>query len=276
MSEKSIFQKVINLPGRIEREIEKKKYKANKYGNILQIRNFEESMQYIKENKVSFYRYGDAEIAVMRGMDVPFQKADPKLAERLLELLNLNEEGIEAAIPYYYLNYQEGMNPFIEEFTYAMKVQRKFLLSHCRRDKKYLDTAMSQVYQTYENYDFDKYFAKMIDLIKDRDVALICGKGILNDIKYNPFDLCKSIEYIEAPNISAYSEYDKILENAKKVSKDKLICIILGPTADLLVYDLFKEGYQAWDIGHFVKDYDAYHKKNPRNADTLIKFYQPD
>jgi glycosyltransferase, family 8 len=116
----------------------------------------------------------------------------------------------------------------------------------------------------------------MIDLIKDRDVALICGKGILNDIKYNPFDLCKSIEYIEAPNISAFSEYDSILEKAKKISKDKLICIILGPTADLLVYDLFKDGYQAWDIGHFVKDYDAYHKKNPRTADTLIKFYQPD
>ena len=29
-------------------------------------------------------------------------------------------------------------------------------------------------------------------------------------------------------------------------------------------------------VRHFVKDYDAYHKKNPRTADTLIKFYQPD
>ena len=179
MEKKNLVQKIKNIPGRIEREIEKNKYKKNKYGNILQIRNFEESIKYIKDNKVSFYRYGDAEIAVMRGMDVPFQKADPKLAQRLLELLNLEENGIEAAIPYYYLNYEEGMNPFIEEFTDAMKIQRKFLLSHCRKDKKYLDTAMSQVYQTYENYDFDKYFEQMIDLIKDRDVALICWKEIM-------------------------------------------------------------------------------------------------
>lgn len=276
MKKKTVLQKIKNIPGRIDREIEKRKYIKNQYGNILQIRNPEESLQYIKDNKISFYRYGDAEIAVMQGMDVPFQKADPELGRRLLELLNLEEEGIEAAIPYYYLNYEQGMNPFIEEFTYAMKRQRKFLISHCRKDKKYLDTALSQVYQTYENYDFDKYFAKLVDLIKDRDVVLICGKGILKDIQYNPFDLCKSIEYIEAPNISAFSEYDSILAEAKKVSKDKLICIILGPTADLLVYDLFKEGYQAWDIGHFVKDYDAYHKKNPRNADSLVKFYAPD
>jgi hypothetical protein len=116
----------------------------------------------------------------------------------------------------------------------------------------------------------------MQGIIKDREVVLICGKGILSEIKYNPFDVCKSIEYIEAPNISAFSEYDRILAEAKKIDKDKLICIILGPTADLLVYDLFKEGYQVWDIGHFVKDYDAYFKKNPRNEDTLIKFYQPD
>jgi len=105
MEKKNLVQKIKNIPGRIEREIEKNKYKKNKYGNILQIRNFEESIKYIKDNKVSFYRYGDAEIAVMRGMDVPFQKADPKLAQRLLELLNLEENGIEAAIPYYYLNY---------------------------------------------------------------------------------------------------------------------------------------------------------------------------
>ena len=73
MEKKNLVQKIKNIPGRIEREIEKNKYKKNKYGNILQIRNFEESIKYIKDNKVSFYRYGDAEIAVMRGMDVPFQ-----------------------------------------------------------------------------------------------------------------------------------------------------------------------------------------------------------
>ena len=274
--EKSILDRIKNIPGRFEREIEKHNYKNNKYAGILQIRTFEESLDYITENKISFYRYGDAEIAIMRGLDVPFQKDDSELARRLIELLNIEEKGIEAAIPYYYLNYEQGMNPFIEEFTYAMKVQRKFLISHCRKDKKYLDTALSQVYQTYESYDFERYFTRMRNLIKDRDVALICGKGILSEIKYNPFDICKSIQYIEAPNISAFCEYDRILQDAKKVSKDKLICIILGPTADLLVYDLFKEGYQAWDIGHFVKDHDAYYKKNPRNADALIKFYEPD
>lgn len=118
--EKSMLHKLKNLPGRLEREIEKHNYKNNKYAGILQIRTFEESLDYITKNKISFYRYGDAEIAIMRGMDVPFQKADAQLARRLIELLNIKEKGVEAAIPYYYLNYEKGMNPFIEEFTLSL------------------------------------------------------------------------------------------------------------------------------------------------------------
>lgn len=264
------------LVKRIDREIEKRKYINNKYSNYLKVLNFEETMDFLENNNISFYRYGDAEIAVMSGSDVPFQKYEPELAKRLLELLNLEEEGINAAIPYYYLNMEKGMNPFIEEFTYAMKRQRKFLIANCNKEKMYLDTAVSQVYQTYEKYDFEGYFNRIQNLLRDRKVTVICGKGIFKDFKYNLLDVCKEVNYIEGPNMNAYSEYEDILEKALKVPKDNLFCIVLGPTADLLVYDLFKAGYQAWDIGHFMKDYDAYKKQKLRNADELVKFYEPD
>ncbi|MBQ5851387.1 MAG: DUF1792 domain-containing protein, partial [Lachnospiraceae bacterium] len=53
-------------------------------------------------------------------------------------------------------------------------------------------------------------------------------------------------------------------------------CIVLGPTAKPLAYDLHKAGYTAWDIGHFIKDYDAYCKRSARDAQTIAKFYSPD
>ena len=52
--EKSMLHKLKNLPGRLEREIEKHNYKNNKYAGILQIRTFEESLDYITKNKISF------------------------------------------------------------------------------------------------------------------------------------------------------------------------------------------------------------------------------
>lgn len=270
------IKKIINLPKRIEREIETRKYKNNKYAGILQIRNVEESLSYIEQNEVSFYRYGDGEIAIMLGCDIPFQKADEKLQKRLIELLSIKEEGIEVAIPYYYFNYEHGLIGMVESFAYAMKEQRRFLLEHCRKDYTYLDTSISQIYQSYEEYDFEQYFHRVKALFKGRKVTLICGKGIFQNLQYNLLEECEIVEYLDAPSKNAFSEYDDILQKAKRIPKDHLVCIVLGPTAKPLAYDLHKEGYQAWDMGHFLKDYDAFCKKRSRDEESITEFYKPD
>ena len=235
-----------------------------------------ESLKYIEENKVSFYRYGDGEIALMMGEGIPFQKADEKLKVRLTELLSVKEKGIEVAIPYYYFNYEKGLIEMVEQFAYAMKCQRRFLIEHCRQDYVYLDTSISQIYQSYEVYDFDNYFSRVQKLFEGKKVTLICGKGIFKNIQYNLLDMCSEVNYMEAPAKNAFSEYKDILQRALEIPKEHLVCIVLGPTAKPLAYDLYKVGYQAWDIGHFIKDYDAYCKKTSRDADSISEFYKPD
>jgi hypothetical protein len=214
----------------------------------------------------------------MMGDSIAFQKADEKLAKRLIELLKPNPEmdGLKVAIPYYYFNYEHGLVDFVESFAYAMKVQRRFLIENCDKDYVYLDTGISQIYQSYAEYDFDNYFNRVRNLFKGRNVTIICGKGIFKNIKYNLLDECESVEYIEAPNKNAFSEYDAVLEKALTIPHGNLVCIVLGPTAKPLAYDLLKEGYQAWDIGHFIKDYDAWRKQSSRNEETIAEFYRPD
>jgi hypothetical protein len=185
-------------------------------------------------------------------------------------------DGIKAAIPYYYFNYEQGLIDFVEGFAYAMKVQRRYLIEHCDKDYIYLDTSISQIYQSYAEYDFDNYFNRVRSLFKGRKVTLICGKGIFKNIKYNLLEECESVTYMEGPSRNAFSEYDNILGKALTIPKDNLVCIVLGPTAKPLAYDLYKEGYQAWDIGHFIKDYDAWRRKASRDEETISEFYRPD
>ena len=45
-------------------------------------------------------------------------------------------------------------------------------------------------------------------------------------------------------------------ELRKKLPKDRLILIVLGPTAKPLAYDLTKLGYRALDLGHMAKAYE--------------------
>ena len=69
------------------------------------------------------------------------------------------------------------------------------------------------------------------------------------------------------PAENAFAKYDEILTEAKKISKDKLFLLALGPTATILAYDLYKEGYQAVDVGHVDIEYEWFLRK----ATTKIK-----
>ena len=116
----------------------------------------------------------------------------------------------------------------------------------------------------------------MQKLLEGKDVTVICGEGVLDKLEYKALDVCHSVEYVYGPSMNAYSYYDKLLEQAKKIDKNRLVLAILGPTAKVLVYDLYKAGYTAWDIGHYLKDYDAYKKQRPRTEAEITQFYKPD
>ena len=75
--------------------------------------------------------------------------------------------------------------------------------------------------------------------------------GVGNDL----LDNAKSIKRILGPSRQAFSKYDEILDEAKKLDKDVLILLALGPAATCLAYDLHKLGYQAVDIGHVDVEY---------------------
>ena len=116
----------------------------------------------------------------------------------------------------------------------------------------------------------------MQNLLRDRDITVICGEGVLDKLEYKAYDVCKTVTIITAPKKNAYAEYEKILAAALKTDPQRLVCVILGPTAKVLVCDLHERGYQAWDMGHYFKDYDAYRKNAERTKEEIVGFYKPD
>lgn len=247
-----------------------------RYSNKIDILTTQQTLELLEKEKFSFLRFGDGEIAIIKGKPIPFQEYNPDLAQRLSELLKVKDDKLKIGIPYYYMTPVENLNDFTKGFARALPSQRSFLMKNCRKDMTYIDTCITQIYQTYETYDFENYYTKMQQLLSDKDITVVCGEGVLERLEYSALDVCKSVEYIYAPSMNAYSEYDEILKQILRTDKNRLVCIVLGPTAKVLVYDLYKEGYQAWDMGHYFKDYDAYRKKKPRTAEEISKFYQPD
>ena len=276
MDWKRIIIKIRNLPKRIYREFESKRYRKGKYCNIIKVMNAQETLEYLDKNTVSFCRFGDGEIAIMNGESIAFQSYDMNLAERLKEILVADEDGLIIGIGYYYLNPVENVNLYTMNFLNAMGNQREFLIANCNKNMVYMDTAITQMYQNYQEYDFETHFRKLQSLFAGKDITLICGANVLSNIEYNALNVCKSVEYIYTASKNAYAEYPEILERALAVDKNRIICVILGPTAKVLIYDLHKSGRVAWDIGHYLKDYDEYQKKIPKTDEAIENFFKPD
>ncbi|MGY0217718.1 GT-D fold domain-containing glycosyltransferase [Endozoicomonadaceae bacterium StTr2] len=227
--------------------------------------------------KASFCRFGDGEYGLMKGESLSFQEYDEKLSLRLFEVFQSNNKDIFVGIPYSYYGSVEKMRPLTKRFVRSWVAKNRPLISSLTiPGKKYYDTECSQLYANYENYNFEEYFESLKGLWKGRDVTIICGKTVFDNIENNIFDCSKSVEYQYAAAKNAFSDYENILSQAKEIDKNRLIIIILGPTATVLSYDLALLGYQAIDFGHIAKDYDHFFKKIDHDSETLTSFFKPD
>lgn len=76
--------------------------------------------------------------------------------------------------------------------------------------------------------------------------------GVGNDL----FNNAKSIHRIIGPSRNAFSKYDELLNSIQKHAQNRLVILMLGPTAKLLVEDLSELGIRAIDLGHIDSEYE--------------------
>jgi hypothetical protein len=75
------------------------------------------------------------------------------------------------------------------------------------------------------------------------------------------------VKRILGPAHNAFSKFDIMLDEAKKLNKDTLLLIAMGPTAKPLAFELARIGYQSIDIGNIDIEYEWFLK----SATTKIK-----
>ena len=222
----------------------------------------------IKFNK-SISRYGDGEFAIIDGKGTNFQEYNKKLSERLIEVLNSNENNLLVGIGYFFQ--KEKLDEMItsgRKFWVRWMNHNKFKLLKILKRNKYYSADITRFYYKYKDKsDVPNYIKKLKKLWEGRDILIIEGEksrvGIGNDLLKE----AKTIKRIICPEKHAFRVYDKILNAALKIDKNYLVLIALGPTACVLAYDLNKNGYQAIDFGHTDIQYELY----LRNSTKMIK-----
>lgn len=111
------------------------------------ILDVEQSLESLLKSGNSVARYGDGEVMIMGGYDIPFQKYDKKLADRLKEIVMNTQQGLSVALAQFFY-YMQDITHIKSELVarycrYEALKFRNILKDYISFDKIYLDTAIS-------------------------------------------------------------------------------------------------------------------------------------
>lgn len=234
------------------------------------IASSKETLKKLYEPNTSIARFGDGELSYIEDKGLYFQQYNPILANRLKEILDSEVPNLLIGLPIA-LNPEncELYDGFAKEYWMDwLKKNEQKMLELIDTNKKYYSTQISRFYLDYKDKSHvDEYVNMLKKLWDNKEIVIIEGEKSRLGVGNNLFDSAKSIQRILCPPEDAFSEYDRILEQAKKIEKNKLVLLALGPTATVLAYDLHLLGYKAIDIGHVDIEYEWYLRK----ANTKIK-----
>lgn len=223
------------------------------------VKNKIDTLNVILNKRSSVIRFGDGEFDLIRGKDIPYQVYDPKLSERLRNIIirgNYNNTiiclpDVFKAMDRYT---DSAQNFFYKRFFYQ---NQKFLREIGRTNNWYGSTFISRPYiDLKDKSNSAYYFKKLRNVWNNKNILIVEGKYTRSGEGNDLFSNARSIKRIICPSKNCYSKIEEIEEAIVNNCKNRVVLLMLGPTAKVIVDDLSKIDNQLIDIGHIDSEYE--------------------
>ena len=233
-------------------ELERRKYP-------IQVLSTADTLRAIREQRCSLSRFGDGEFDLIFGNSLKFQKYDPRLAEKMKNILlrTPKDDPCKVAIPRVFTSLK-GLTRKSKRFwsLYLLENRKKIQGILCP-SYTYYDAQITRIYVNRQRKsDSVAYFQQWKELWRGEDILVVEGVssrfGAGNDL----FAGAKSVQRILCPARDAFDYYDEIIETVVAHGKNKLVLLALGPTATAMAYDLSCRGIWTIDSGNLDMEYE--------------------
>jgi len=217
--------------------------------------NYEETFDELINNDRSLVRFGDELFDMLLGIGLYFgdwhQKYDPGLAKKLKEILWSRDPKLLIAFnPEFILKTREQFKlEGIPEQFHFWTHSKIFLKNYYHKDVWYGSALCF-------NPNFNKHidYEKLKNHFSKKHIIIVAS----NIIRFKDMTLGITTTILECPKSDSWDKYNEIKESLLSIVKDKnlnssklLILISMSSAGKVLVYELTKLGYIAWDTGQF-------------------------
>ena len=213
----------------------------------------------ILKKNCSVIRFGDGEFDLIRGKDIAYQDYNPELSEKLKEIILKGSYGNTIiCLPDVFEGldrYTDSSNTFFYRRFFVQN--RSFLKRIEKTNNLYGSTFISRPYiDLKDKSNSQNFFASLKKIWTGKKILIVEGEytraGEGNDL----FNSAKSVKRIICPSKNSYSRLQEIESAIIKNSGDRIVLLMLGPTAKVIVNDLNMLDNQLIDLGHIDSEYE--------------------
>lgn len=227
-----------------------------------------DTLNYIIAHNSSVSRFGDGEMYIITGHNIPYQHYDENLANELKEIIRSeSNESLVVCLSDVFERLDRYNQSAIDFWKQHLNNNYVYYKSLCKAPW-YGSTFISRPYMDLVDKSLSKmYFNTIKKLWDKKNILIVEGANSRSGVGNDLFDNANSVERIICPSKHAYSKIDEIESLIEKHAESKLILLILGPTAKVLAKRLSNKKFQAIDMGHIDSEYEWYKMK----ANTKVK-----
>lgn len=221
------------------------------------VKNIDDSLDFILTHRSSVARFGDGEMDIIAGRSIPYQHYDERLANELRHILSLESTPEFVVCVSDVFEKLDRYNEHCVHFWEGHKKEFEHLYQEVCTASWYGSTFISRPYIDLKDKSHSsRYFMKLKQLWDNQDILIVEGRTSRSGVGNDLFENARSIQRIICPSHHAFTKYDDIYEAITRYGQDKLILLMLGPTAKVLSYHLHQKGYRTIDIGHIDSEYE--------------------
>lgn len=219
-----------------------------------------DTINLIKSKQLNVIRFGDGEFDIISGSGISYQKSNSILANELEKIL-LNPTitknlicipGVFDGMPEYSAN---PKNYWID----CLRIRHDLVKKIAKTNYIYGNAMISRPYMDFKDKTQAKIIFKNIRSIwENRDILIVEGEMTRSGVGNDLFRNAKTVSRLICPSHDAFSKKKEIENKIISHKKDRLILIMLGPTAKVIVNDLSHIDNQIIDLGHIDSEYEWY------------------